>query len=142
MVDDRVLDRDGRRLAAGGVAWVGRGLRALARGAWGRWRAVARARASERRERAAVEHALARLAASEPRWYDSWFDRDFVARPGARSAIAARDASGVARAWTEQFRYRDPRRRERDVAQLRPLAESFLDWVEEAGGERTTGGEG
>jgi hypothetical protein len=98
----------------------------------GRWTAWLRRHQDARRARRAVAHALARLQATEPFWNDSLFDRELLARPSARAALAVRDAEALARAWTEQFAYRDPRRRERDVRSLTPLARTFLGWVDEA----------
>lgn len=105
---------------------------APARTAHAGWTAWLRRRQEARRARRAVAHALLRLRATEPFWHESLFDRAFLARPSARAALAARDAEALARAWTEQFAYRDPRRRERDVRSLTPLARTFLGWVDEA----------
>lgn len=102
-----------RTAHAGGTAWLRRHQEA-------------------RRARRAVAYALARLRATEPFWHDSLFDREFLARPAARAALADRDDEALARAWTAQFAYRDPRRRERDVRSLMPLARTFLGWVDEA----------
>jgi hypothetical protein len=55
--------------------------------------------------------------------------RFYSAMPDVR---AARDAEALARAWSEQFTYRDARRRDREVASLTPLARNFLGWVDEA----------
>jgi hypothetical protein len=96
------------------------------------WTAWWRRHQEARRARRAVAYALARLQATEPFWHDSLFDRGLLARPAARTALADRDATALARAWTEQFTYRDPRRRERDVRSLTPLAATFLGWVDEA----------
>lgn len=96
------------------------------------WTAWLRRHQGARRARRAVAHALARLRATEPFWHDSLFDSTLLERPSARVALADRDAEALARAWTEQFTYRDPRRRERDVCAVTPLAGTFLGWVDEA----------
>ena len=97
-----------------------------------RWTAWLRRHQEARRARRAVAHALARVHATDPFLHDSLFDRVLLARPAARAALAERDPEALARAWTEQFAYRDPRRRERDVRSLTPLARTFLGWVDEA----------
>jgi hypothetical protein len=78
-----------------------------------------------RRRRRALVIAMQRFAKLHPEWYESLFDEVFVARLPA-DAIAEMASTELAREWTRQFTYCDQRRRERDVRQLTPVAESFL----------------
>lgn len=90
-----------------------------------RWRRR-RARASARRR------ALTAFAAMHPDWHRSLFDAAFLARPDAREAEGRGDAAALARLWTRQFRYRDERRRERDVRILTGPAGDYLALLHEA----------
>lgn len=91
------------------------------------------ARWRHRRARAAAERrALAAFAAMHPDWHRSLFDATFLARPDVREAAERGDAVAMARAWTRQFRYRDERRRERDVRILTGPAGDYLALLEEA----------
>lgn len=91
------------------------------------------ARWRRRRARAAAEgRALAAFAAMHPDWHRSLFDAPFLARPDVREAAQRGDAAAMARAWTRQFRYRDERRRERDVRVLTGPAGDYLALLDEA----------
>jgi hypothetical protein len=67
-----------------------------------------------------------------PDWHRSLFDDAFLARPDAREAEGRGDAAALARLWTRQFRYRDERRRERDVRLLTGPAGDYLALFGEA----------
>lgn len=116
IIDPRVDRHDG---------WVWRLERALAE-------ALA-ADARRRAERCALRRALAAFTAHHPHWAASGCDPDLLARPDGAAALAAHDAAALARAWTRRFRYRDERRRERDVRRLEPVAGHLLALLE---GER------
>lgn len=75
--------------------------------------------------------AMDRFSKLHPYWYESAFDETLLERlpPGALDEI---DAPGLAREWTRQFRYRDERRRDLDVARLAPVAQSFLSLLKDA----------
>lgn len=90
-----------------------------------------------REERLARERALHRFARLHPSWHASLFDAAFLAR--LPEDLHGRDATGIARAWTRQFRYRDERRRERDVRRLEPVARSFLRLLAETEAELRAG---
>jgi hypothetical protein len=91
------------------------------------WLARTRKRNGRARQgRRALVIAMQRFAMLHPDWYESLFDEVFVARLPAES-IAEMAPAELAREWTRQFNYRDQHRRELDVRQLTPVAESFLN---------------
>jgi hypothetical protein len=91
------------------------------------WLARTRKRNGRARQgRRALVNAMQRFAVLHPDWYESLFDEVFVARLPAESIVEMAPAE-LAREWTRQFSYRDQRRRELDVRQLTPVAESFLN---------------
>lgn len=90
-----------------------------------------------REERVARERALRRFARLHASWHASLFDAAFLAR--LPEDLHGRDATAIARAWTQQFRYRDERRRERDVRRLEPVVGSFLHLLAEAEAELRAG---
>lgn len=63
---------------------------------------------------------------------DLHFDKPFLIGRGAE-ALAARDPEALARAWTTGFRYRDEKKRARDIYLLLPAAESLLELLEAEG---------
>lgn len=87
------------------------------------------------REARRVERARARgvaaFAASHRVWDEALFDAAMLRRPDAAAALEARDPEGLARSWTQQFAYRDERRRERDVASLAAVAEALFAHIDE-----------
>lgn len=76
-------------------------------------------------------HALKAFESEHGRWQDALFDHHFLRHRGAE-ALRAGDAEGLARAWTQQFAYRDEARRERDVRHCLTAARSFLTLLERA----------
>lgn len=95
-----------------------RGVLAVAVGAW----RDARAR---RRHEAALRRAFGDFRALHAAWAEACFDLHLL-RHGGAEAVAAGDAEALALAWCAQFRYRDMRRRERDLRLVTPVAASFL----------------
>lgn len=87
-----------------------------------RWISAFRCRRLERR---AVRIAIARFSKLHPHWYESCFDEVFLRRLPV-SRLGAVGAEELALEWTRQFRYSDQRVRNRDVRQVRPVADSFL----------------
>lgn len=85
-------------------------------------------------KRRSVKRALQRFAQLHPRWYESTFDEWFLARLPT-GVLEAGDPAALAREWTGQFRYRDARRRELDIRELTPIAESFLTLLAKAEAE-------
>jgi hypothetical protein len=96
-----------------------------------RVRASAGRRAQARTRRRALRSAFAAFAAEQPTWAESAFDLRLLDGPGAE-ALANFDVEALALAWARQFRYVDERRRERDLRQLRPVAETLLARFREA----------
>lgn len=88
-------------------------------GAWAEFR-------RERLRRRAMRQAWAAFRACAPAWWSALFDEPMLKRPLAAEAVAARDAEALARVWAGQFRYQDPRRRDRDVRRATDVAELFL----------------
>lgn len=72
-----------------------------------------------------LEAVATAFAQRHPAWAEALFDLALWRGRGA-AAVAARDPGGLARAWTAQFRYRDPALVERDVARLTPVAEDLF----------------
>lgn len=89
------------------------------------------ANAERRAQRRALHIAMMRFAKLHPMWHEALFDEAFVRHVFAR-AEGGVDPVTLAREWTRQFRYRDARKREREVCQLVPVAESYLRLLEEA----------
>lgn len=87
--------------------------------------------AERRAQHRALEIAMERFRHLHPTWHESLFDDSFVRRV-LEAEEGNADARTLAREWTRQFRYRDPRRRERDVRQLEPVADSFLALLAQA----------
>lgn len=81
--------------------------------------------ALRRVRRRALDIAMDRFEKLHPAWHESLFDRSFVRRVFSAQEEEI-DATMLAREWTRRFRYQDERKRERDVRQLEPVADSFL----------------
>lgn len=100
-------------------------------------RALADVLAKDARRRTqdrALSVAIDRFGKLHPTWHEAFFDETFVRRVFA-AADGTVDAPTLAREWTRQFRYHDPRQRERDIRQLEPVADSFLHLLAQAGAE-------
>lgn len=82
--------------------------------------------ACRRCRKAAFDNALAAFGSTHRIWLDALFDRHFLSTHGA-AALEARHPEELARAWTQQFHYRDPTQRDHDVRRLTPAAETFLE---------------
>lgn len=79
-----------------------------------------------RRRKRALRDALAAFASEHGRWVDALFDYHFLCTRGAE-ALSARDAEALARAWTQQFRYRDETQCDYDARRILPVAQTFLE---------------
>ena len=75
--------------------------------------------------RRALKDALAAFGSAHPTWTNTRFDLPFLSGRGA-AALEAGEPQALARAWTQQFHYRDEVRRADDVRRLTPAVETFI----------------
>lgn len=81
--------------------------------------------------RRALTNALAAFENSHRNWVESFFDLPFPTGRGAE-ALETGDPQALARAWTQQFRYRDESRRDHDIRRLTEASSTFIALLERA----------
>ncbi len=84
----------------------------------------------ERRERAALARAAEAFSLLHPAWHGALFDEPFLRRFEPRELLTM-DPLELAREWSRQFTFADPRRREREVARAAEAAASLKDLLAE-----------
>lgn len=85
-----------------------------------------------RAHKRAFERAYRTYHATHTHLHKLRFERRFLTGRGA-VALTERDAEGMARAWTTQFRYGDEKRRAADIRQLLPVAACLLELLDAEG---------